>query len=81
MKQIELSKRAKISNGYLSQIINRDRYPSWPVAKRLASATCTTPILWLEGTTLQIRSVLAGTMDDPFRDNIFQGSDECRAAS
>ena len=66
MKQIELSKKARISNPYLSQIISRVRKPSWPVAKRLGEASGTSPVLWLEGSTEQIRQVLAGTIEDPF---------------
>lgn len=75
MKQTELSKRAKISNPYLSQIIMRHRRPSWDVAKRLAEAAGTSPILWLEGTTEQIRKVLAGKIEDPFANRVNLATD------
>jgi plasmid maintenance system antidote protein VapI len=57
-KQKHIAESAGISEPFLSMIINNDRRPSWPVAKRLAKATKTKPELWLEGTTESIKSAL-----------------------
>jgi len=66
MKQKDIAKKVGISQSYVCEIINRNRRPAWPVAKRLAEATGTSPVLWLEGTTEQIRQVLAGDIEDPY---------------
>lgn len=64
--QKEIAEKAKVSNGWLSTAIQAKKRPSWPVAKRLAEATNTSPVLWLEGTEAQIKGVLAGKLADPF---------------
>ena len=48
-----------ISESFLSQIIKNIRRPSWRTAKLLAKSTGTDPVLWLDGTTEQIREALA----------------------
>ena len=57
--QIKIAKRADISAGYLSDIINTKRRPSWSTAKRLAEVTGTWPTLWLEADTRSIRAALS----------------------
>jgi len=53
--QTEIARRAKVSPSALSNILKGRRRPSWSMAKKLAKATGTSPILWLEGSTEQIR--------------------------
>ena len=48
MKQVELAKRAGITEGMVSLILSGERRPSWDVAKKLAAATGTDPYLWME---------------------------------
>ena len=57
--QIKIAKMTNISAGYLSEIINNKKRPSWSTAKRLAETTETSPELWLEGTREQIRAALS----------------------
>ena len=59
MTQTELSKIVGISQGYLSQIISRERTPSWRIAKKLAEMVNTSPLLWLEGSPEQMRAALS----------------------
>lgn len=66
--QTKIAKKAGITSAYLSEIIHNKKRPSWPTSKRLAEVTCTDPVLWLEGTTDEIRAALSGDC-------------ECRAAS
>ncbi len=48
MKQVELAKRAGITEGMISFILSGERRPSIDVAKKLAEATGTDPLLWME---------------------------------
>ena len=48
MKQVELAKKAGITEGMVSFILSGERRPSWDVAKKLAKATGTDPYLWME---------------------------------
>jgi transcriptional regulator with XRE-family HTH domain len=48
LKQVELAKRAGITEGMVSFILSGERRPSWDVAKKLAKATGTDPYLWME---------------------------------
>lgn len=58
MKQKDLAFKIKTSESYISQLLSGHRRPSWPIAKRLAHATNTTPYLWLEGSPNEIKEVL-----------------------
>jgi transcriptional regulator with XRE-family HTH domain len=58
IKQTEIAKRAKVSDAFISLILNGKKRPSWPTAKRLAEATGTNPVLWLEGTAAEMKAVL-----------------------
>jgi transcriptional regulator with XRE-family HTH domain len=51
LKQVELAKKAGITEGMMSFILNGERRPSWDVAKKLAAATGTDPHLWMESET------------------------------
>lgn len=59
MPQTELSKIIGISQGYLSQIISKERTPSWRIAKKLAKAVNTSPLLWLEGSPAEMKAALS----------------------
>lgn len=59
MKQQEIAKKANTSQGYISELISTKKRPSWKIAKALAEATNTTPELWLEGSTEEIKEALA----------------------
>lgn len=51
----------KISNAFLSQIINGHRRPSYRIGKKLAEATNTPLKLWMEGTSDEIKTALSKT--------------------
>ena len=59
--KITITKRALeagISQGFLSNILCGRRRPHYKTAKKLAAATNTDPILWLEGTPEEIRQAI-----------------------
>ena len=62
--QKQIAAAAGISEAYLSMISARKKLPIWPKAKALAAVTCTDPVLWLDGTTEQIREALASCHED-----------------
>jgi len=55
----ELAFATSLSVSFISQIINRKRSPGWETAKKLAEATGTKPVLWLEGTAGEVEAALA----------------------
>lgn len=57
--QIEIANKAQISQQFVSKILSGVRRPSWPTAKKLAGATGTSPVLWLEGTPDEIRRAIS----------------------
>ena len=58
MKQTEIAKAAKTTQPAISNILSGRRRPSWKLAKRLAKATCTKPVIWLEGSPDEIRKAM-----------------------
>ncbi|HBA84901.1 MAG TPA: hypothetical protein DCZ95_12475 [Verrucomicrobia bacterium] len=58
--QIELAKQVGVSSSFISQLVKGSKRPSWKRAKQLASVTCTSADLWLDGTPEQIKAALAG---------------------
>ena len=58
MTQIKIAKKAQITQGHLSKILNGKRSPSWKLAKKLAEVTGTDPVLWLEGSSQERRAAL-----------------------
>jgi transcriptional regulator with XRE-family HTH domain len=48
LKQVELAKKAGITEGMVSFILSGERRPSIDVAEKLAEATGTDPILWMK---------------------------------
>jgi transcriptional regulator with XRE-family HTH domain len=77
MKQTDLAKKVGVSQTKISFIVNGVRRPSWPEARRLARATGTSPLLWLEGRPEQIKGVLKGRMADPFAGCLVLESSAC----
>lgn len=63
--QKALASTIGISGAYLSQLIHGHRNVSAVVAKRLADATGTHPMLWLYGTTDDKRNAVGLTRVDP----------------
>jgi len=56
-KQIKHS--TQLSSGYINDILwGRQKLTSYPTAKKLAAATNTDPILWLEADAVSIRAAL-----------------------
>lgn len=64
MKQVEIAKKVNVTQGHLSKVLNKVVRPSWDLAKRLADATNTDPILWMEGDLEQMRSALTQNKSD-----------------
>jgi transcriptional regulator with XRE-family HTH domain len=56
--QTELAKRTGLSVSMVNKLLLGQRRPSWETAKRLAKATGTKPILWMEGTAAQLRAAI-----------------------
>ena len=61
MKQSEIIKKldGAISVGHLSDCINGKARPSWGLAKKLAKATGTHAVIWLDGTPAQIKKAIS----------------------
>jgi len=56
--QKQIAQNAGISAPYLNQILFGKKRPSWATAKKLAIATSTDPVLWLDGAIDEIRNAL-----------------------
>jgi len=54
----KIAEIAGVSKQALSNILNGRRRPSWGADKRLAFATKTYPVLWLEGTPVEIKKAI-----------------------
>ncbi|MFH0995767.1 MAG: hypothetical protein V1844_09765 [Pseudomonadota bacterium] len=55
----KISKAAGIVPGFLSDILNHGKRPSWKTAKRLASGTNSTPEQWLEAPPETLRQIIS----------------------
>jgi len=62
--QKQIAEKAGITPAFLNAIIKQGARPAWKTAKRLADATGTDPILWMEGSPQQIISAIEN-MDPP----------------
>jgi transcriptional regulator with XRE-family HTH domain len=60
INQTQIAKLIGISQPYLSEILGGKKRPSWKTAKRLAEATGTAPVLWMDGTPDEIKAALSG---------------------
>ena len=56
--QNKIAAIAGISNSFFSMVVRGRRRPSWTKAKRLAEATASDPVLWLEGSPAEMKAVL-----------------------
>jgi transcriptional regulator with XRE-family HTH domain len=63
ISQTEIIKRCGIHQSTLSNILTGRRRPSWSTAKRLAAATDTDPVLWLEGSPNEIKKAISQESD------------------
>ena len=61
--QTEIIKRSGIHQSTLSNILTGRSRPSWSTAKRLAAATDTDPVLWLEGSPNEIKKAISQESD------------------
>jgi len=61
--QQHIANAAGVSRAHIGHILNGIRRPSWRLAKTLAEITGTDPVLWLEGTSEEIRAALNRTSD------------------
>ena len=58
LTQTEIAKSVGITQGHLSNILSKRKTTSWKTAKKLAKTTNTDPILWLEGSSQDIKAAL-----------------------
>ena len=58
MNYTKIAETAGVSKQAFSNILNGRRRPSWGTAKRLAFVTKTNPVLWLEGTPVEIKKAI-----------------------
>ena len=49
IRKYQIAKKAGISAGFFSDILNGNKRPRYATAKRIARATSTSPILWVDG--------------------------------
>jgi transcriptional regulator with XRE-family HTH domain len=56
--QAYIAKTMGVSPAYINYLVNTKKRPSWKTAKKIASVTNTDPILWLEGSSNEIRAAL-----------------------
>ena len=56
--QKQIAEKANITPAFINAIIRQGVRPSWKTAKRLAAATDTDPVLWMEGTEEEIVSAI-----------------------
>ena len=67
MTQTQIAKDSGVSPGFISLCMSGNKRPSWGTAKKIAAATGTDPIVWLEGTPEEIRTAIkkAAAQPDP----------------
>lgn len=56
--QTEIAIASGVTQQFVSRILMGLSRPSWPVAKRLAEATGTDPVTWIEGTAEEIKAAV-----------------------
>ena len=61
--QKQIAEAAELSATMISLILSGNKRPSWSTAKRLAAATNTAPVLWLEGSPNEIKKALSQESD------------------
>jgi transcriptional regulator with XRE-family HTH domain len=61
--QKKIAKATELSAPMISLILSGKKRPSWSTAKRLAAATGSDPVLWLEGTPNEIKQAIMEESD------------------
>jgi len=56
--QNDIAEQAGVTPSFLSRLLAGERRPNWQTAKRLAAATGTDPVLWLEAEAAELRRVV-----------------------
>jgi transcriptional regulator with XRE-family HTH domain len=57
--QTQIARKTGLSQAFISMIFNgKKKVTYWPTAKKLAKATNTNPILWVEGSSEYIKKVV-----------------------
>ena len=59
IKQKDIAKKLSVTESYISQLVNVKKRPNWIFAKKIAGITATDPILWLEGSSEEIKQALS----------------------
>jgi len=58
--QTNIAHKAGVSPCFISMCLSGKKRPSWRTAKKIALATQTDPVVWLEGSPDEIRSAILG---------------------
>ncbi len=56
--QAYIAKCLKVTPTFINSLVKTKKRPNWKRAKQLAELTKTDPVLWLEGTSEEIRSAI-----------------------
>ncbi|MBT3178044.1 MAG: helix-turn-helix transcriptional regulator [Desulfobacula sp.] len=59
LTQTFIAQQIGVSSAYVNYLVNCKKRPNWQTAKKLAEVTKTDPILWLEGTSDEIKQALS----------------------
>ncbi|MCP4568365.1 MAG: hypothetical protein GY841_12375 [FCB group bacterium] len=57
-KQSDIARGVGITDIHLSYVINRKRQPSWLLAKKLGAATGSDPVVWMDGSALELKQII-----------------------
>ena len=53
-----IADKVGVSRAFITQLVNTEKRPNWRRAKQLAEATGVNPVIWLEGTSEEIKSAI-----------------------
>ena len=59
----EIANQVGVSVTYIHYLVNTKKRPNWKRAKQIAEVTGTDPVLWLEGSSEEIRQALTQKED------------------
>lgn len=57
-----IADKSGISSAMISMILNAKKRPSWTTAKKLASATGISAVVWIEGSPEEIRAAISDSV-------------------
>ena len=60
ISQTSIAQQVGVSSVFVNYLVNTKKRPNWQMAKKLAKVTNTEPILWLEGSSEEIKAALEG---------------------